>query len=274
MNDRRFQIYQIAYDAESLAKLPASGFKLLDNMSNERPDWFEYWPIRRFLLNTELSDEVWYGFFSPRFQEKTGLNASGVFQVIENLDARNGEFDVVLFSPQPDMGAFFINVFEQGEMFHPGLMDISRNVLDYLGIRAPIETMVMDSRQIVFSNYFVAKAAFWRRWFGVTEAIFKLAESEVHPLSSALNTGTSYREGSQQKVFLIERITSLLLSMESTWKVAAANTFGFAWSGFRSFNTIPEKAYISDALKIAFKETGHEHYLKAYESIRIGIGKG
>src|SRR5450631_3293085 len=26
------------------------GFEVLDNSSNERPDWYEYWPIRRFLL--------------------------------------------------------------------------------------------------------------------------------------------------------------------------------------------------------------------------------
>jgi hypothetical protein len=273
MISSRQQIYQIAYDADSLATVSASGFKLLDNISNERPDWFEYWSIRRFLLNSELSDDAWYGFFSPRFQEKTGLNALGVFQAIENLEVRRGELDVILFSPQPDMGAFFINVFEQGEMFHPGLMEISRNVLDYLGFKVPIETMVMDSRQIVFSNYFVAKAAFWRRWFEVTEAIFQMAEAEGHPLSAALNTGTSYRQGSQQKVFLVERIASLLLSLESAWCVASANTFGFAWSGFRSFNAIPEKAHISDALKMAFKETGHRIYLAAYESIRIGIGK-
>ena len=269
----RQQVHQIAYDDNSLAVVSKSGFQLLDNLSNERPDWFEYWPIRRFLLNTELSDDAWYGFFSPRFQEKTGLNASGVFQVIEELEVRHGELDAVLFSPQPDMGAFFINVFEQGEMFHPGLMEISRNVLNYLGFKVPIETMVMDSRQIVFSNYFVAKSNFWRRWFAVTEAIFQIAEAEDHPLADALNTGTSYREGSQQKVFLVERIASLLLSLESGWRAASADTFSFAWSAFQSLNGSPERAYQSDALKMAFRETGVFRYMEAYQTIRRNIGR-
>jgi hypothetical protein len=152
-------------------------------------------------------------------------------------------------------------------------MEISRNVLNYLGFKVPIETMVMDSRQIVFSNYFVAKSNFWRRWFAVTEAIFQIAETEDHPLSGALNTGTSYREGSQQKVFLIERITSLLLSLESDWRVATADTFSFAWSAFQSFNGNPERAYQSDALKMAFRECGYPQYMLAYEAIRRDIGR-
>jgi hypothetical protein len=24
------------------------GYRMLDNLANERPDWYEYWPIRRF----------------------------------------------------------------------------------------------------------------------------------------------------------------------------------------------------------------------------------
>ena len=29
------------------------GFEVLDNLANERPDWYEYWPMRRFLLNEQ-----------------------------------------------------------------------------------------------------------------------------------------------------------------------------------------------------------------------------
>src|SRR5450631_89982 len=30
------------------------GFSVLDNCANPRPDWFEYWPIRNFLLTERL----------------------------------------------------------------------------------------------------------------------------------------------------------------------------------------------------------------------------
>lgn len=268
-----FELYQIGYDAASLAKVEAAGFQLLDNMVNARPDWFEYWPIRQFLNDTPLQDDTWYGFFSPRFQEKTGLNSLGVQQVITNLEASRPGLDVALFSPQPDMGAFFLNVFEQGEMFHPGHMAVAREVLATLGFDVPIDTLVMDSRQIVFSNYFVAKPRFWRVWFKITESIFEMAEDVNHPLHSALNAGTSYREGSHQKVFLVERIASLLLTLQPDWRAASADTFSFAWSSFQSFHAKREWAYQSDALKMAFRESGHPQYMEAYQSIRKNIGQ-
>ena len=44
-------IYQIHYGLEDERD---SGFDVLDNASNERPDWFEYWPIRKYLLGETL----------------------------------------------------------------------------------------------------------------------------------------------------------------------------------------------------------------------------
>jgi len=48
-------IYQIFYSAESKG-ICDPGFQLLDNLSNERPDWREYWPIRNFLKAHELDE--------------------------------------------------------------------------------------------------------------------------------------------------------------------------------------------------------------------------
>jgi hypothetical protein len=273
MNVQLTELFQIGYDTSSLATVQGSGFQLLDNMANPRPDWYEYWPIRNFLLTQALREGVWYGFFSPRFQEKTGLDAAGVKQVIADIERRQSDLSVILFSPQPDMGAFFLNVFEQGEMFHPGLMAISRAVLSRIGFELPIETMVMDSRQIVFSNYFVAKAEFWKAWFGITEAIFNIAEDPTHAHHTALNSATSYKDGAHQKVFLIERIASLILTVQRHWRVASADTFNFAWSSYEAFNVRPELAYQSDALKVAYRECGHPHYMRAYSEIRSTIGK-
>jgi hypothetical protein len=273
MKSSSFELFAVAYDETSLGLVKQSGFSVLDHLDNARSDWFEYWPIRHFLMDKKLPDNTWYGFVSPRFQEKTGLNAAGVIDVITKMESSQAEVDVVLFSPQPDMGAFFINVFEQGEMFHPGLMAAALAVFDALGMNHPLRTMIMDSRQTVFSNYFVAKAPFWKSWFEVTEKIFEMAEEPSHPLASMLTSPTSYRDGSHQKVFLVERVASLLLTVQSRWKVRTADTFSFAWSSFESFNKHRELAYQSDALKIAFRETGARYYMDAYEKIRLNIGK-
>ena len=107
-------LFQIAYSKETLASLD-EGFLLLDNVSNERSDWFEYWPIRHFLLSEQLDEASFYGFFSPRYRSKIGLSRS---QLADYVRVHANNADVVIFSPQPDMGAFFLNVFEQAETFY------------------------------------------------------------------------------------------------------------------------------------------------------------
>src|SRR4051794_32619695 len=104
-------LHQIAYSPQTLAAVEP-GYLVLDNLDNSRPDWYEYWPIRRFLLTQPLDDNAYYGFFSPKFGVKSNLSHA---QVTEFVRAHAASTDVFLFSPQPDMGAFFLNVFEQGE---------------------------------------------------------------------------------------------------------------------------------------------------------------
>ena len=68
-------IYQILNHYTSRQDLDP-GFDVLDNSANERPDWFEYWPIRKFLLNESLNEDAFYGFLSPKFRHKTNLSAA------------------------------------------------------------------------------------------------------------------------------------------------------------------------------------------------------
>ena len=153
-------LHQIAYSPESRAQI-APGWLVLDNLANPRPDWYEYWPMRQFLLNETLDEEAFYGFFSPKFCAKTNLS----LQDVQRFVAKHADqADVLLFSPQPDMGAFFLNVFEQGEAFDAGLIDACSAFLSHIGRPAPLRSLVMDSRQVVFSNYFIARPAFWREW--------------------------------------------------------------------------------------------------------------
>lgn len=259
--EKNVRLYQIAYSAATLAAVEP-GFEVLDNLANPRPDWYEYWPIRRYLLEQPLDEAAHYGFFSPKFCRKTQLSAEQVRAEV----ARSGA-DVVLFSPQPDMGAFFLNVFEQGETFDPGLIDAYQAFLDHVGLQAPLRQLVMDSRQIVFSNYFVARPAFWREWLKLNEAMFAVCEGPPSALQQALTRPTSYPGQAQRKVFLQERAASLLLALQPRWRTHAANPFTMGWSMSR-LREHPTEAVISDALKIAFRDQGFPHYMQAFAQLR------
>ncbi len=256
-------LHQIAYSPATLAALQP-GFLLLDNLDNPRPDWFEYWPIRRHLLQARLDDSAFYGFFSPKFSHKTGLTHAQVQRFVVDHAA---QADVLLFSPQPDMGAFFLNVFEQGETFDPGLIDACERWLQSIGRPAPLRQLVMDSSQVVFSNYFVSRPAFWREWLAINEALFAACEGPASALQAALCHVTSYPGAAQRKVFLQERMASLLLATQPRWRSIAHNPFGMAWSTAR-FREHPTDAYISDALKMAWRERRYPQYLQAFIDVR------
>jgi hypothetical protein len=263
-------LFQIGYSDASVAALEP-GYRLLDNRPNSRPDWYEYWPIRRFLLDHlregTLDDAAFYGFFSPKFGYKTSLTHDQVQAFVRESAP---QADVVLFSPQPDMGAFFLNVFEQGETFDPGLIAAYEAFLAHIGRPVPLRALVMDSRQTVFSNFFVARPAFWREWLVLNEAMFALCESpEDSALKAALTAPTTYPGpggAAQRKVFLQERAASLLLATQP-WRSVAHNPFGMGWSTSR-FREHPTEAYISDALKIAWRDQRYPQYLQAFATIR------
>jgi hypothetical protein len=259
----QIKAYTISYTPTLFASVQPP-FLPLDHTANERSDWQEYWPIRKFLLKNELDENCLYGFLSPRFTDKTGLD--GV-RLIEFLSKEGIDKDVVTISPQPDMGAMFLNVFAQNELFDPGFCDTADIFFKTIGLDFDTTSCVMDSTQIIFSNYFFAKPAFWRRWLQINEQIFYLCEEQ--PDFSAeigLLNKTSYRDGVQRKVFLMERIASTLLTIEPHWQVANYNTFLCAYSASR-LNEFPGECQTADALKIAWNRTKNDFFLYEFNKL-------
>ncbi len=170
--------YQILNHYTSRQELDP-GFEVLDNSANERPDWYEYWPIRKFLLAGPLEENAFYGFLSPKFKLKTNLDAAAVREFIADSDAAT---DVVLFSPSIHNSAFYLNVFEHGNAEHPGLMQVANDFFARINRLQPLEDLVSDSRNTVHSNYFIAKPRFWRAWLQITEQLFAIAEMPQDPL--------------------------------------------------------------------------------------------
>ncbi|MCE2659201.1 MAG: hypothetical protein LW854_13315 [Rubrivivax sp.] len=265
-------LYQIAYSEASRAAIEP-GYAVLDNLANPRPDWFEYWPMRQFVQQGGLEDAAFYGLFSPKFGSKTGLSHAQVVQAVQAAAQGQGA-DVVLFSPQPDMAAFFLNVFEQNELFDPGFMAASEAFLAHIGQPCSLASLVMDMRQTVFSNYFVARPAFWREWLAVGERLFAVCEgldtSAPASLREALTHQTTYPGAVQRKVFLLERLAPWLLTVQPRWRTHAVNPFNMAWSASR-LRERPVDAVISDALKMAYREHGFPQYLDAFAKVRQGL---
>jgi len=238
------------------------GFRVLDNSANERPDWYEYWPMRRFLLNEKLDEDAFYGFLSPKFKHKTNLSAAAVRDFILAAEPNT---DVVLFSPSIHNSAYFLSVFEHGEAEHPGLAAVAARLFARLGYRLDLERFISDSRNTVHSNYFIAKPRFWRAWLAITEKMFALAESPDDSLGKELRTPTAYRGSRdvQMKIFVMERIATWILVTDPTFRSSVRDPF----AARARFYKLP-LAIVCDALKIAYVTQGRGQYKDVFLLVR------
>jgi hypothetical protein len=238
------------------------GFGVLDNSANERPDWFEYWPMRKFLINETLNEDAYYGFLSPKFRHKTNLTAAAVGEIID----RTGHVpDIFLFSPSIHNSAYFLNVFEHGESEHPGLTAAASRLIARIDPSATIEGLVSDSRNTVHSNYFVAKPRFWRTWLQVNERLFEIAEATDDPLGALLRAPTAYRGRSdvQMKIFVMERMATWILTRDQAFNAYARDPFAARSRIYK----LP-LAVICDALKIAYSTQGRRQYRDVFYLVR------
>jgi hypothetical protein len=258
---KMFHIYQILNHYTSRQDLDP-GFDVLDNSSNERPDWFEYWPMRRFLLNEKLDEESFYGFLSPKFQLKTNLTSGAVRAFMEKFE---NSVDVFLFSPSVHNSAYFWNVFEHGESEHPGLLRVATKLFERIKPGLRLGELVSDSRNTVHANFFIAKPRFWRAWLEVNERMFAIAETPSDPLSAELCAATSYRGGKNvaMKIFIMERVATLLLTCDRTFRARVRDPFA---SRSRIYK-LPV-AILCDALKIAYTIEGRGQYKDVFFMVR------
>jgi len=253
--------YQILNHYTSRQELDP-GFGVLDNSGNERPDWYEYWPIRKFLLNEKLDESAFYGFLSPKFKLKTNLRAA---QVRDFIQASAPATEVALFSPSIHNSAFFLNVFEHGNAEHPGLLKVAKDFFARLNHPQPLEDLVSDSRNTVHSNYFIAKPRFWRAWLAITEQLFAIAEIPEDPLGIQLRTPTQYRgrRDVQMKIFLMERVATWILITDPSYATCVHDPFAARSRIYK----LPV-AIICDALKIAYATQGRGQYKDVFLMLR------
>jgi len=263
---RPVEIRQIYYSEQTRSQLDP-GFIALDN-SGLRPDWREYWPMRTYLLGHTLDEGTLYGFFSPKFRQKTTLDSASVNAFIAAAPA---DADVIGFSPFFDQGAIHLNVFEQAATNHPGIWPIFEAVTKLVAPGIDPHTAPMDSRHSIFCNYFVATPAFWRLWLGITERLFAIAEAGTSALAQQLNAPIAYGPGAvPSKVFIIERIVTLVLAADPRWRVHHFDPLRLPMSG-SIVSGYPADLLVLDALKTTAIETRRGQYLEMFQQIRATL---
>jgi hypothetical protein len=262
-------VYQIFYDDASRRMLDP-GFLALDNTSNERPDWYEFWPIRRYLRQTRLEADAFYGFLSPKFPLKTGLTSAHVDSYLRMLPA---ETEVLLLSPGWDQIAYFQSVFEQGEYFHPGLIAACDGFFKHAGISLLPATSVTHSLNSVFSNFIVARPRFWERWLALADQLFDFVEGSDELASLVISYRADAKNFAPLKTFIQERLATVVLLQEhfevlSFFPSASAPIFDYVFvRADRTRGLLIE----CDRAKQLYAQSGDARHLEAYRKLRSRI---
>jgi hypothetical protein len=266
----RFNIFQIYYDEPSRQLLDPA-YLPLDNTKNERPDWYELWVIRNFLRNNQLSEDAWYGFLSPNFAKKTGLNAQHIAEFLEF--SRDRSEVALILAYAWDQVAYFLNPFEQGEVWHPGIMALSQSVFRHLGYDVDLSLLATYSGNFTYCNYIVAKPVYWRKWLTLAEGFFDLAENQHTQLAIRLRETTSYGSIARQepiKAFIQERLPALVL-WNDRFRTTTLNTS----SSFPVWDHLFEVGLATrgvlqacDELKKRYCETRELRFLELFKEVR------
>jgi hypothetical protein len=265
----KIKAYQICYSPETFATVP-EGFHALDYLDNSRPDWREFWPIRQFLLNNFLADDVLYGFFSPKFFSKTSLSFADLNAFISSNYINQ---DVVIFSPFWDLSSIFTNVYEQGDFFHAGLLKAFNNFSDAHLAGFDVSQTYTHSKNTIFCNYFFARKSFWLVWLDLATKLHHSADIINNTLSILLNDNTNY--GIQKlpmKIFLQERLATTCLLLNDNLSTLNYDIFKLNPS-ITPFNKFYFESVCSDALKVAYSLSGDLSYINSFSLLRDKIFK-
>ena len=262
MHKPAVHLFHIGYSMETMAML-APGFQFLDNLDNERPDWFESWPIRDYLNKHVLDEDAYYGFFSPRFFLKTGRTANDLREFIA---LQEPGVEAFIVCPQAEVGAFFLNPVYGMDFADAGALNTTQKLLDKSGMDLNVSTMLIDSTELSYSNYVIGKPSYWRRWLELVECAYRFADGdEDAELKRELNKPTAYNQGVQRKVFFIECVPTLVFHHHQLKVKSIPVNQELAGKGI--MYPYVEKANQCDALKNAFRRTGEFQYMQDFQQL-------
>ena len=203
-------LYQICFEQNQISQVK-SPMVAFDNTSNERPELREYHSFKKIIDNQHATEL--YGVFGPRAEEK--LRYSGK-EIYDEIVSNSGK-EFYLFNHARIQSVVFLNVWEQGEYFHPGIKKIMRYVLDKNGYDYTVIDSIMTEKQMCFCSYFVATKKAWIEYMQFVDDIKSTLSALPDELATIYHGSANYARDSSLGMFpfIIERLLSTYLKLNS-----------------------------------------------------------
>lgn len=202
-------LYQIQYDDQTKPS-EESGFIGFDVRDNPEFLKREMAHMIRFYdqIVSKGGDGDFYGLFSPKFSEKSGLLSSDVLDFV----AQNTDADVCIFNPFPINVCKYLNVWRQGEERHPNLIRLANQMFEIAGFDFDASGFYRNSvRDTAYCNYWVAKKTFFDDFIDFVKKIDHVIENMPESRRSEYFADAQYISKACYYPFLFERLLSTFL---------------------------------------------------------------
>lgn len=181
--------------------------------------------------------------------------------------------DVLPLARAPQQAAFFLNVFEQGELFHRGLAALAADAAQALALPLPQPPAATpaDIGGWLLGTDFIARPAFWHAWRRLVLRIVALGDDDAgwrRRLHAPLPGGPL-----PAGALLAERAGALLLLAEPHWRSLPLDGYSRARWGTPALQADPTDALASDALKHALLQTGWTEFAAVFSRQRERVFK-
>lgn len=207
------KVYQIYYKEEQRPLLQPE-FIPYDNSGAKPPHNFEYSVFISNFRNGRISADL-TGFLSWKFKQKTGITGETFLDFI----SRNPGHDVYFINPFPDQ-ACFGSVWEQGDKFHPNLLDITQDLLNRSGYKIDLRSISNQINTLCYCNYWVGSKAFWARYIDFILPLHEYIQNQATANElEILNSNADSKIQAPYHPFIFERLFSTFLSLNPDIRV-------------------------------------------------------
>lgn len=208
----KYKIFQIYFQENQLKEIDPI-LTPFNNISNLKPELREYYCFKRIIDENHIQDLDAWGVLGPRWKEKLRYSATDIKNSIE----LNKNYDVWIFNHARVHQCLTFNVWEQGEIFHKGIKNLSSFVMHKL--KYPISELekIMTEETTCYCSYFVAKKSFWIDYINFLDQVFSILHNPNLPedIKHLSKISANYDRDFSLTLFpfIIERFFSTFISM-------------------------------------------------------------
>lgn len=225
INPKKVNLFSIVYHKESVKK-PCQILKLsnLENPQAQQREYYIFQTMYNYLVShiQSSADEYYWGFLSWKFKGKMGCSED----VFEYYIMTYPNFDVYFLNPFEKQIELYNNIFKQGEVYHPGITELTNSIVKKAGYSFDVERIAYEPDKQTFCNYFVGNKKFWDRYIQFMSPIVDVMQNCLPEEFPLLFQRVDKIIDANYTPYIIERLFSVFLHLEAGLRIMKINFMG------------------------------------------------